>query len=107
MQIFACSASFQASESYVICDVRTVFAANRNRMYSLSDVAEIVFSNRRTIQFWVEARALIPSPQTNRAGRGNHRSFDASEVVVACILRVVSQNNLPIGRLIAYCDSVA
>jgi MerR HTH family regulatory protein len=69
-------------------------------MYSLSEVEEIVFSNRRTIQFWVEAEALIPTPQTNRAGRGNHRSFDASEVVVACILRAVSQNNLPIGRLI-------
>jgi len=70
-------------------------------MCSLSDVEEIVFSNRRTIQFWVEAGALVPTPDTNRAGRGIHRVFDASELVIACILRAVSQNNLPIGRLIA------
>jgi hypothetical protein len=70
-------------------------------MYSLSDVEDIVFSNRRTIQFWVEAGALVPTPDTNRAGRGIHRAFDASEVVIACVLRAVSQNNLPIGRLIA------
>ncbi len=69
-------------------------------MYSLSDVQEIAFSNRRTIQFWVEAGALVPTPNTNRAGRGIHRAFDASEVVIACVLRAVSQNNLPIGRLI-------
>ena len=72
-----------------------------SQMYSLSDVEDIVFSNRRTIQFWVEAGALIPTPNTNHAGRGIHRAFDASEVVIACILRAVSQNNLPIGRLIA------
>jgi hypothetical protein len=70
-------------------------------MYSLSDVIDIAFSNRRTIQFWVEAGALVPTPDTDRAGRGIHRAFDASEVVIACILRAVSQNNLPIGRLIA------
>ena len=70
-------------------------------MYSLSDVEEIVFSNRRTIQFWVEAGALIPSADTHHAGRGIHRAFDASEVVIGCVLRAVSQNNLPIGRLIA------
>jgi hypothetical protein len=69
-------------------------------MYSLSDVQEIAFSNRRTIQFWVEAGALVSTPNTNRAGRGIHRAFDASEVVIACVLRAVSQNNLPIGRLI-------
>jgi hypothetical protein len=69
-------------------------------MYSLSDVQEIAFSNRRTIQFWVEAGALVPTPNTNRAGRGVHRAFDASEAVIACVLRAVSQNNLPIGRLI-------
>jgi hypothetical protein len=70
-------------------------------MYSVSDVEEIVFSNRRTIQFWVEAGALIPSADTQHAGRGIHRAFDASEVVIGCVLRAVSQNNLPIGRLIA------
>jgi hypothetical protein len=69
--------------------------------HSLSDVEEIAFSNRRTIQFWVETGALVPTPDTNRAGRGVHRAFDASEVVIACVLRAVSQNNLPIGRLIA------
>src|ERR1700722_12474131 len=70
-------------------------------MYSVSDVEEIVFSNGRTIQFWVEAGALIPSADTHHAGRGIHRAFDASEVVIGCVLRAVSQNNLPIGRLIA------
>ena len=70
-------------------------------MYSLSDLEDIVFSNRRTIQFWVEAGALVPTPDTNRAGRGIHRAFDASEVIIACILRAASQNNLPIGRVIA------
>ncbi len=70
-------------------------------MYSLSDVIDIAFSNRRTIQFWVEAGALVPTPDTDRAGRGIQRAFDAPEVVIACILRAVSQNNLPIGRIIA------
>jgi hypothetical protein len=70
------------------------------KLYSLSDVIDIAFSNRRTIQFWVEAGALVPTADTDRAGRGIHRAFDASEVIIACILGAVSQNNLPIGRLI-------
>jgi hypothetical protein len=78
-----------------------MFLGLKSEMYSLSDVVKIAYSNRRTIQFWVEAGAIIPTPKTDRAGRGIHRAFDASEVVIACILRAVSQNSLPIGRLIA------
>jgi hypothetical protein len=75
-------------------------------MHSLSNVIDITFSNRRTIQFWVEAGALVPTPDTDRAGRGVHRSFDSSEVVIACILAALSQNNLPVGRLIAIAKAV-
>jgi hypothetical protein len=69
-------------------------------LYSLAAVVEISNSNRRTVQFWVEAGALIPSADTNRAGRGVHRSFDRLELIIACVLGAVSQAQTPIGRLI-------
>jgi hypothetical protein len=78
-----------------------VFLGHRESpLHSLAEVVDISKSNRRTIQFWVEAGALIPSADTNRQGRGVHRSFDRLELIIACILSAVLQFQTPIGRLI-------
>jgi hypothetical protein len=69
-------------------------------MFSLSQMVEIAHSDRRTVQFWVESGALLPSAATNRAGRGVHREFDRDELIIACTLSAVAQAKLPIGRLI-------
>jgi hypothetical protein len=76
------------------------FLVLENQLYSVSDLEEITISDRRTVQFWIEAGVLTPTHDTNRQGRGVHRSFDASEVAIACMLRGVAQNRWPIGRLI-------
>lgn len=69
-------------------------------MFSLSQMVEIAHSDRRTVQFWVESGALLPSAATNRAGRGVHREFDRDEAIIACVLSAVAHAKLPIGRLI-------
>jgi hypothetical protein len=71
------------------------------RLHLLSDVEEIARAPRRTITFWIEQGVLLPEPGTNRAGRGVHRQFSSDEVVIACILRSMSQDHVvPIGRLL-------
>ena len=70
-------------------------------MYLLSDLESIADAPRRTITWWTEQSVLLPEEGSNRAGRGTHRRYSAAEVVVACIMRAVSQDHvLPIGRML-------
>jgi DNA-binding transcriptional MerR regulator len=71
-------------------------------MHLLSDIEEIADAPRRTITFWTEQGLLVPAVGTNRAGRGVHRQFSADEVVIACVMRALSQDHgVPIGRLLS------
>lgn len=71
-----------------------------SKLFSLAEMVDISHSSRRSVQFWVEAGALRPTAGTDREGRGIHRRFDRSELILACVLAACSQVNLPIGRLI-------
>jgi hypothetical protein len=79
---------------------RRVWEAFMSKLFSLAKMVDISHSSRRSLQFWVEAGALRPTAGTDREGRGIHRRFDRSELILACVLGACSQVNLPIGRLI-------
>ena len=50
---------------------------------------------------------LLPEEGSNRAGRGTHRQYSAAEVIVACLMRAVSQDHvLPIGRMLTISRAV-
>jgi hypothetical protein len=76
-------------------------------VYLLSDLEEIADAPRRTITWWTEQAVLLPEEGSNRAGRGTHRQYSAAEVVVACVMRAVSQDHvLPIGRMLTISRAV-
>ena len=76
-------------------------------MYLLSDLEAIADAPRRTITWWTEQSVLLPEEGSNRAGRGTHRQYSAAEVIVACVMRAVSQDHvLPIGRMLTISRAV-
>ena len=70
-------------------------------MHTLADMEDLLACNRRSVQFWTDAGALIPTADTRHMGRGVHRLFDSAEVVVGLIVRAAAQIQLPIGRLVS------
>jgi DNA-binding transcriptional MerR regulator len=72
--------------------------------YSISDIARITGLKIRTVQFWADKQLLRATPLTTDAGKGNHRSFSADELLVACLVHPLSlgqkgNQGRPIGEL--------
>jgi DNA-binding transcriptional MerR regulator len=58
--------------------------------YSVSDIAKATGLKTRTIQFWADKGVMRASPVTTDAGKGNHRSFSADELIIACLVHPLS-----------------
>ena len=69
-------------------------------MFTLADITRKAGAKRRSAQLWAEAGALKAEPATERMGAGVHRLFDEREVVIACVLRALSDQSISIGVLV-------
>jgi DNA-binding transcriptional MerR regulator len=58
--------------------------------YSVSDIAKATGLKTRTIQFWADKGVMRASSVTTDAGKGNHRSFSADELIIACLVHPLS-----------------
>lgn len=53
----------------------------------------------RTLQVWTDAGVLLAESDTDRQGRGTHRRYRRSEVIIALIMSEMYQYNFPVGTM--------
>jgi hypothetical protein len=106
-----------ATPRNMICDmeggVGENFAMQRNRLHCAKvlsitkiHIVDIAHSDRRLVQFWVEAGALRPTAESDRQGRGRHRQFSRDELIIACLLTALSYGRTPIGLMIRFAEGM-
>ena len=70
-----------------------------DRRYILSEIVARTGAKRRAVQLWADGGVIESTKDTDRAGTGVHRSFDAEEVQIAALLAPLAQAGTPIGML--------
>jgi hypothetical protein len=69
-------------------------------LYTLKDVAERSRLPRDVIQRWGNVGVLIAEEGSTHGGRGVHRRFQVSEMIIAILLRPFAKSDLPTGQLL-------
>jgi hypothetical protein len=67
--------------------------------YSLAEVVRRTGAKRRAIQLWADGGVIFSTIESDRAGTGNHRLFEAMEVQIAALLAPLANLSVQIGVL--------
>jgi hypothetical protein len=70
------------------------------KLFTLADVAARTQLSRDTIQRWGNLGILESESHTTHGGRGVHRRFRDSELVIAVLLRSFAHMDVPAGQLL-------
>jgi hypothetical protein len=68
-------------------------------LYTLSDLERRSGVKRRILQIWGETGVLVPEGATAHGGKGIHRRFPASEVIIAVLVKPLAAANIQVGHL--------
>jgi hypothetical protein len=58
--------------------------------YTVADVIKATGLKRRTVQFWADKGVIQATRATQEGGHGIHRSFNRTELIIACLLHPFS-----------------
>jgi DNA-binding transcriptional MerR regulator len=72
--------------------------------FSIADVARLSGAPKRSIQYWALSRVIETLPESDHAGTGKRRQFSRDEVIIACVVKSLSDKGLQIGRLTFIAD---
>jgi hypothetical protein len=68
-------------------------------LYTLGDLERRSGVKRRILQIWGDSGVILPEGATAHAGKGIHRRFPASEVIIATLVKPLAAANIQIGHL--------
>jgi len=67
---------------------------------TVTDLARIARANARSVQHWAACGILIPVHGTDREGTGTRRLFSTDEAIIACVMRVLLERQMPVGAML-------
>jgi hypothetical protein len=72
--------------------------------FFVGEVEQRTGATARSLQHWIDARVIRPTPETVNAGKGVHRMLPPEELVIAALLVPLAGAGIPIGKLARFAE---